>query len=219
MLVIQTARFRSMLMKIDFIYSLNGNILTLVPSFWINNHLLQTVAQKQLSVTDLKYLPTQLTAEIVRVGLVNPPHLSAIHGASIQSIPRWECKPRTEALALECRLHHTTAQLWQWAAPKRGNVCFSLGGQTALTSCVIMTGTVCWPRKFNLPQITKWFCRSCFNVHGCQFRKSSMEGQLGLTSSESDLNLNPKYWCYLASLHNIWDGWLNNRQFYFSAYE
>lgn len=71
------------------------------------------MAQKYLPVTDLNYLPTQLTAETVRVGLIHSPQLSAIHGAPIQSIPRWECKSRTEALALGCRLHHTTAQLQQ----------------------------------------------------------------------------------------------------------
>lgn len=56
MLVVQTARLSSTFMKIGFIHSLYGNILTLVPSFWINNHLLQTMAQKHLPVTDLNYL-------------------------------------------------------------------------------------------------------------------------------------------------------------------
>lgn len=102
-------RFRHILMKIGFTYSLYRNILTSVSSFWISNHLLQTMAQKHLPVTDLNYLPTQLTAETVRVGLMHPLQLSAIHGAHIQSIPRWECKSRTEALALGSSHNSTTS--------------------------------------------------------------------------------------------------------------
>lgn len=197
MLVVQTSRFRSIFMKIGFIHSLYGNILPLVPSFWISNDLLHTMAQKHLPITDVNYFPTQLTAEIVGVGLMHPPQLSAIHRAPIQSIPRWECMPRTQALALGCR-HSCSKQSFSSELLPRGVMfAYHWEGRQLWPLVSSSTGTVCWSRKFNLPKINRWFCRTCFNMHGCQFRKSSTEWQLGLMLSEG-------IWTSTPSIDVIW---------------
>lgn len=197
MLVVQTARFRSIFMKTGFIHSLYGNILTLVPSFWISNDFPHTMAQKHLPITDLNYLPTQLDAELAGVGLMHPPQLSAIHRAPIQSIPRWKCKPRTQALALGCRHPHPKQSFSSELLPRGVMFAYHWEERQLWPLVSSLTGTVCWSRKFNLPKTKRWFCRTCFNVHGCQFRKGSMEGQLGLTLSEW-------IWTYTPSIDVIW---------------
>lgn len=110
----------------------------------------------------------------------------------MQSIPRWECMPRTEALVLRWRHPHPKPGFNSELLPRGEMFAYHWEGRQLWPPVSSLTGIACWSRKFNLPKTNKCFCRTCFNVHGCQFRKNSMKGQLGLTSPRCDVNLHSK---------------------------
>lgn len=86
---------------------------------------------------------TQLTAEIVRVHLMHPPQLSAIRGAPIQSTPSWECKPRTQALALGCRHPHPKQSFNNQLLPRGEMFAYPWEGRQLWPLVSSLTGTVC----------------------------------------------------------------------------